>query len=59
MATGTSSHAAGTAGLASSGEDGAAAVSGVSFAVAGVYGALLLELVPWFRAMLVRVATGV
>ena len=59
VATGTSSHAAGTAGLASSGEDGAAAVSGVSFAVAGVYGALLLELVPWFRAMLVRVATGV
>jgi putative effector of murein hydrolase/putative effector of murein hydrolase LrgA (UPF0299 family) len=58
VATGTSSHAAGTAGLASNGEDGAAAVSGVSFAVAGVYGALLLELVPWFRAMLIRVATG-
>jgi len=58
VATGTSSHAAGTAGLASNGEDGAAAVSGVSFAVAGVYGALLLELVPWFQGMLIRVATG-
>ena len=57
VATGTSSHAAGTAALAAGGEDGAAAVSGVSFALAGVMGVLLLETAP-FRALLFVVAGG-
>ena len=55
VATGTSSHAAGTAALAAGGEEGAAAVSGVSFALSGVIGVLLLETAP-FRALLFAVA---
>ena len=43
VATGCSSHAAGTAGLAAGGEEEAAAVSGVAFAFAGVLGVALLE----------------
>jgi putative effector of murein hydrolase len=55
VATGTSSHAAGTAALAAAGEEGAAAVSGVSFALSGVLGVLLLEAAP-FRALLFAIA---
>jgi putative effector of murein hydrolase len=54
-ATGVSSHAAGTAALAAAGEDAAAAVSGVVFALSGVFGVLLLE-IPRFRAALLAVA---
>ena len=55
VATGTSSHAAGTAALAAGGEEGAAAVSGVTFALSGVMGVLLLECPP-FRALLFAIA---
>lgn len=54
-ATGVSSHAAGTAALTAAGEDAAAAVSGVVFALSGVFGVLLLE-IPRFRAALLAVA---
>lgn len=55
VATGVSSHAAGTAALAAGGEDEAAAVSGVAFAVSGVFAVVLLE-APAFRAALLAVA---
>jgi putative effector of murein hydrolase len=55
VATGVSSHAAGTAALAAGGEDEAAAVSGVAFAISGVFAVLLLE-APAFRAALLAVA---
>ena len=55
VATGVSSHAAGTAALAAGGEDEAAAVSGVAFAISGVFAVILLE-APAFRAALLAVA---
>ena len=55
VATGVSSHAAGTAALAAGGEDEAAAVSGVAFAISGVFAVVLLE-APAFRAALLAVA---
>lgn len=57
VGTGASTHAAGTAALAAAGEDKAAAVSGVVFAMSGVLGVLLLE-VPKFRGLLLMVAGG-
>ena len=56
-ATGASSHAAGTAALAAAGEEKAAAVSGVVFALSGVLGVLLLESGK-FRALLFAAAGG-
>ena len=55
VATGSSSHAAGTVALAAAGEDAAAAVSGVVFALSGVLGVLLIE-IPWFRRALISIA---